>query len=282
MAPITFSALLAEIYVRIADHCENSDLINLCITSKLLNERCLRVLYHHVHLVFGQPGLDYSRMLDAVRKRQQQFVFTLLRYPEYGKNVRFFKSTLCISSLNHRHSLGEDMISDEELWRAMHSLTHVQGVDIASRTDFNYRLPVPKNKLPNGLFQSATSVRLAGSMQYGLARSILNAINPATLKHLCLDRVQDVFDIGPVVPGDRGDDGRTIALGVTSGLLTTLTGRCTALRTLILRRVGQGHSIHRWHAAAEEASYIEWASFHSLYTGNRGEVQVRAVRILFY
>lgn len=153
------------------------------------------------------------------------------------------------------------MISDEELRRAMHSLTHVQGVDIASKTDFDYRLPVPKNQLPNDFFQSATSVRLAGSMQYGLVKPILNAINPATLKHLCLDRVQDVFKIGPVVPGDRGDDGRIIALGVTSGLLTTLTGRCTALRTLILRRAGQGHSIHRWHAAAEEASYIEWASF---------------------
>lgn len=66
---------------------------------------------------------------------------------------------------------------------------------------------------------------------------------------------------GGFAPGDRGEDGRIVALGVISGLLTTLTGRCTALQTLTLRRIGHVEDGIGWHTAAEEASYTEWASF---------------------
>lgn len=72
-------------------------------------------------------------------------------------------------------------------------------------------------------------MRPAGLMQYGLAKSIFGAIIPAILKNLCLDRVQDLKSGKPklrYLPGDRGEDGKIIAYGATSGPLTTLAGRC--------------------------------------------------------
>lgn len=266
MATITFSTLPVELHVNIANYCEKKDLINLCLTSKLVNERCLHVLYRHVDLRIDQCGNtvaeEYRLVLDA-RKKQNKFVRTLLSHPEYGKYVRFLKDMLYVPVSDEDLSPGED-VSYEEFWRVMQSLTHVQSVDVGSRNGFAQSTTAPTKQLPNNLFQSATSVRLLGYMQYALAKSILNVINPATLKHLCLDFVRDK-NVGQLqdqyVPGVRYEDGRIITRGATSGLLTTLTGRCTALRTLELRRVGQFQNGHGWHVVADEESYIEWASF---------------------
>lgn len=206
---------------------------------------------------------EYNRLLDA-RTRQQQFVKTILSHPEYGRYVRSFKATLCRASIDNCHTLGEDMISDDDLWRAMHWLTHVRNINVGTRNVFAYRMIVPEKQFSPNLFQSATSVRLMGHMQYDLAKTILSAINPAMLKHLCLDMVQDhkiVKFQREYVPGDKGEDGRVIALGAISGLLAPLTGHCTALQTLILRREGQSREGDGWHADAEEASYLEWGSF---------------------
>lgn len=60
---------------------------------------------------------------------------------------------------------------------------------------------------------------------------------------------------------DKGEDGRILASGEMSGLLTPLTGRCTALQILNLRRMAEGSNDCDWHIAADEASYLEWASF---------------------
>lgn len=204
-----------------------------------------------------------DQMLEALVKRQQQFVHTMLDHPEYGRHVRSLKGKLCIPGFDEAHDFGEDPISEEDLWRAMQSLTQVRRVDVAAITIVNYSMKVPTMELTTGLFQSATSIRLVGCIQYGLAKAILQAINPATLKNLCLDMVQDPKlkpRLGPR-PGDTGEDGRLMATGATSGLLTDLTGHCTALQTLTLRRIGQIKAGPGWHAGAEEASYVEWASF---------------------
>lgn len=101
-------------------------------------------------------------------------------------------------------------------------------------------------------------------MQYGIAKSILELINPALLKHLCLNFVRECGSLlmtRGTRPGDTAEDGRIRTQGVITGLLTTLTGRCTALRTLTSRRPGLSEDEDGWNAAAEEASYIEWAQF---------------------
>lgn len=267
MATATFSSLPAELHTSIANQCDNNDLINLCLTSKWVNERCLPALYRHVDLQFDRYNLgvvdSQDQMLDALVKRQQQFVHTMLDHPEYGKHVRSLKGKLCIPGFDDIHDFGDDLISEEDLWRAMQSLTQVQRVDVAAITIVDYSMKVPNMDFTTGLFQSATSIRLVGCVQYGLAKSILQAINPATLKNLCLDMVQDP-KLKPRFgsrPGDTGEDGRLIAMGATSGLLTELTSRCTALQTLVLRRIGQIKVGDGWHAAAEEESYVEWASF---------------------
>lgn len=256
MVPATFLNLPPEIHVSIAEYCYKKDLMNLCLTSKRVNQVFLCVLYRQVNLYFDRYGLGVE---DSSHKRQQQLVHTLLSQPEYGRHVRSLKGKLYIPGCDDSNNLKKDGI--QELWRAMQSLTHVQNVDLTSQMLHANRTRVP---FPNGLFQFATSVRLVGQMQYGLAKSILKAINPAMLKHLCLDMVQDVKvgnPRGEFVPGERGEDGRPIALGATSGLLKMLTGRCTALKTLILRRVGQVRQGFGWHAAAENISHVEWAYF---------------------
>lgn len=278
MATFTFSSLPAEMQMSIAGHCGTNDLIKLCLTSKGFNERFRGLLYRHVHLLVDEEDDDfcnqqYSRLLD-VRRRQQQFAHTLLSHPEYGKYVRHLKTRLYVPNFDDCY---QGMIPEEEFWRAMQLLTHVQSVEVVSRpsskfveiisrpsTKFANCMMVPADPLPKVLFQSATSVRLMGRMQFGLAKSILTAINPAVLKCLCLDMVQ-VYHVGrpqgELVPREMGEDGRTIALGATSGLLNSLTGHCTRLQTLKLRKLAEYNTTYHRHAAMEEASYIEWATF---------------------
>ncbi|MCJ1462678.1 hypothetical protein MMC07_001281 [Pseudocyphellaria aurata] len=148
-------------------------------------------------------------------------------------------------------------MSEKELWRAVQSLTNVQSVDVGSEFYSDWQV-LPMDHFPNDLFQSATSVTLVGRMQYGLVKSILNAVNPATLQYFCLDVVYESLN---EQVRNWYNDKRIKALGAPSGLLSILTGRCVALRTLILRR-----KVHKRHfegmlAEAEEYSYEEWASF---------------------
>ena len=279
---MTFSSLPAEIHVGIARYCENHDLINLCRVSKLLNQQCLHVLYRHVDLQCGRrDGLtsrhhrlydhsvgtetdtDRERVGEMELKRlrhnerhrllekQLGFCEILRIYPEHGSYVRLLEYTFV--------NLRLPMI--EEAWGlAMRSLTHVQHVDL----EFYFVTDFPTKAFSTRLFQSVTSMRLVGQIQFSLAKSILNGTNPATLKHLCLDLVPDLRIGGPPprsIPRDRGENAQVIAAAVAQGLLTPLTGRFTALQTLIMRRIaGYGVTVS-WHAAAEEASYDEWASF---------------------
>lgn len=276
MTLTTFSTLPAEIHVSIAKQCGGNDLINLCLTSQWVKERCLPVLYRHVDLeVDRYDSADEYQQLVNTSRRQRQLINTLLCHPEYGKHIRFFKGAFNPPVDEICYDLEKDLISDKDMWRAMQTLTHVQRVEIGSRNGFAYYQTEAAMPIPSALFffSSATTVRLAGHMQYSLSKSILEAINPATLQYLCLDMVQDyrvAWFHYEYEPGDTAEDDRIIAQGATSGLLTRLTGHCTALQTLILRRIGQAEDLYDWHDAAEEASYLEWARFiHSV----KGTVQ---------
>ena len=61
MTTTTFITLPPEIQLGIAEICKNNDLITLCLTPKLVNERFLPVLYRHVDLQFGLSGLCMRR-----------------------------------------------------------------------------------------------------------------------------------------------------------------------------------------------------------------------------
>lgn len=252
---VTFSILPAEIHVSIAQQCDQHNLFNLCLVSTQMYERCNRVLYRHVdleghghgsHLASNEQSGDFQRTFDSIMK-ERKFILTLRRHPEFGKHVRSYKGALC-----------------EDMRRVKESLTHVRGVEIGSRANNAYEMPDASRRIAHDLFQSATSITLIGYMDYKLAKSILRAIDPTKLEHLCLNMVQDHciehFTTGHK-PGDTSEDSRLIAYGATSGLLKPLTGRCTALGTLSLRRVGQIQESYEWHAGAEDASYTEWASF---------------------
>ncbi|MCJ1469432.1 hypothetical protein MMC07_008065 [Pseudocyphellaria aurata] len=261
-----FSALPAEIHVRIAEQCGFNDRYNLCRTSKSLKERCWHVLYRDIDLErdrrVPEPG-SYTREPQWIETftRAIWLLDSLDRHPEYGQHVRVFKGSLLRSQFH----------SDvQRAWRTWALLTHVQRVEIGSRKfDESFLLMDPSWQPPCHLFQSATSVTLVGHVEYKLAVSILRAIDPGKLQHLCLDGVrepnieQNQYEIVPggCKPGDIAEEGRMIAYGATAGLLTTLTGRCTSIRTLMLRRRGQIQDGPGWDAGAEEASYVEWASF---------------------
>ena len=266
MATTRFTSLPAEIHISIAEFCENHDLINLCLTSKRVNERCWPVLYRHVNLRINQIDSSTTASLDGLLDRQQHFVRTMLSHPEYGRHVRYFEGNLCLPTLVGCLNCASDVVPLEDLWRDLRSLTHVRTVDVSSKTRLWHShdsKPDDTAEYPTNWFQSVTGVRLMGPMPYGLAKWILNAINPATLECLCLDMVQDrkitnYYDCA--VPGEMAEDGRIITVGVLPGLLTTLWGRCTAPRTLTLRRIVESGSGSGWPSGADKASYTEWAS----------------------
>ncbi|MCJ1465448.1 hypothetical protein MMC07_004066 [Pseudocyphellaria aurata] len=271
MTRFTFSDLPAEIHGSIARQLQDGDLFHLCLTAKWVNERFWSALYCHVDLNRNRQELDLSdtvqefdHIWDAFQ-RQQQFVRTLISRPEIGKLVRTLKGMLCLPTFHHLVPCKGDEHSEDDLWRAMRSVTNVQGVEIGTIGDSGFSFLTPSKQVPHFLFQSATSVTLVGQIQYDLAKSILNAINPAALKHLCLDMAVELeFGCDTRQPGQIGEDGRIVAYGAMSGLLKTLTGQCTALKILTLRRKGQ---IYRslewgdWDERAEDKSYLEWALF---------------------
>ncbi|MCJ1462012.1 hypothetical protein MMC07_000612 [Pseudocyphellaria aurata] len=260
----TFSTLPAEIHDGIAQQCEINDLFNLCLTSKRMNEIFTRALYLDVDLDRDRLVLDadiylrrVEREIDA-RQRQRRFIQALEKHPEHGRYVRSFRGSFPYSGF------GKEGKNWDDLWLAIELLTHVQRVEVGSRTIWGSLLTTYRKQIPCALFQSATSVTLVGDLEYNLAKSILKGINPAALKYLCLNMVRDpnlkCSELGPRA-GDIAEDGRVAAWGATSGLLTMLTGRCTTIRTLILRRKGQIKETYGWNDAAEDASYTEWASF---------------------
>ncbi|MCJ1469802.1 hypothetical protein MMC07_008444 [Pseudocyphellaria aurata] len=270
MVAATFSALPAEIHVAIARYCSNNELINLCRTCKQTNERCLHVLYRHVDL----QGDRYDEIFAPFRaerqvtnsyKRQHRFVRALLSHPEYGTYVRSFNGPLFKWSIHIPTGIRETMISENELWGALLLLTRVQSINVGAislLTSGHFTSEFTLN-IPSRLFQSATSVTLAGYMEYNLAKTILNAIDPAMLKHLGLDMVRDLTrGKTPHLTRERGQDGLFVADDATTGLLPILRGRCTSLRTVRLRTLGEIEVPHvpSWEAA-EEARCVELASF---------------------
>lgn len=111
--------------------------------------------------------------------------------------------------------------------------------------------------MPGGFYVDATALALAGQLDSTASIVILRALTYSSLVYLCLDTVQDVAKMYPR-PAARSRDWdlrqRTVAdvnihpegfpsvyhPGAMRKPLSEVTGRCTALRSLTLKRTGVG------------------------------------------
>lgn len=89
---------------------------------------------------------------------------------------------ISIFDLNAIKGLENDVISIEDLWRAMQSLPCVRRLEIGCKNDFVHRLAEREEEIPNNLFQSAGSVKLMGHMQpNGIILQVKNSIHLSTM-----------------------------------------------------------------------------------------------------
>ncbi|MCJ1466088.1 hypothetical protein MMC07_004707 [Pseudocyphellaria aurata] len=95
------------------------------------------------------------------------------------------------------------------------------------------------------LFPSATSLALIGYLEFHPDQSFLNAVDPAMLTRLCFTMVH-FHDLEGRLYGDRSQDRQRVTYGALPGLLSSLTGRCSALRSLTLRRRYQVDNNSAW------------------------------------
>ncbi|MCJ1467564.1 hypothetical protein MMC07_006189 [Pseudocyphellaria aurata] len=282
MAKLTFSSLPVEVHVRIAEQCETNDLVNLCRASKGMKERCTRVLYRHVDLNLRVPNRDLAshnllensaptRALEKFRAKEGvlkewMFACTLKPWPECAKYFRSYKEHLpeCAKYVRSYKGQLRDSFSvlgfreEARLWNALKTLTHVRHVEV----DFRHHDTLNNDQIPHGLFPSATSLALIGYLEFLHAdQSFLYVADPAMLTRLCFTMIH-YHDLE--VYGRHANpslDRQQFMYGRVPGLLSSLTGKCSSLRSLTLRRKHQNNNTEAWWLAAEDLSYKECASF---------------------
>ncbi|MCJ1469133.1 hypothetical protein MMC07_007766 [Pseudocyphellaria aurata] len=259
MATSTFSSLPPEMQIKVAEYCESGDLFNLCLSSKLMFKILLHVLYRHIDFIGPSgPMLSYQ-WANCYRRKQLQFLRTVLNHPQYGQHVRSFKGELNPPSARR---VKGDKLTAAEFWSGLQLLTRVKDVEVANYISAE---PTAISQLaPAQLFRTATAVTLMGHMPHDLSMLILHTINPELLTYLCLDmEKQKNYDRPPNSSYlTNSTNQHPLFLGSTPGLVTPLIGRCIALKTLVIRvarRYMDKPSSSR--GAAEEASWMEWAMF---------------------
>ncbi|KAI9879068.1 MAG: hypothetical protein M1830_009709 [Pleopsidium flavum] len=282
-----FTQLAQELQQEIIRQCDVKDLTNLSRTSHITHKLCHPTLYHtvdiSVHNVKGgvpdhrppytveadNPCRAFGRLDFAMFRRQQLFIRTIMEHSKYGKYVRSFTWTL-ITPPQTDDGLGYvNHWKNEVVWQTFGTFTSVQEVSIAFLTFER------ETDAPSSLFSSASSVRLVGRASYRLVSAILHSVDPAKLTSLTLDNLQDFgqrndgkdlpYDCDLCeIPETFNTDGtfRTKHPGPMRGHLRYLKGRCTALKHLSMRSVGQDDSNdYLWSATNDEERYNEWAAF---------------------
>lgn len=209
---------------------------------------------------------SYPRVpMEPLAVRQQSFLNALLQNPILGVHVRTFAwiirdnwdpaGPLPAKSKVERPAF-KAVSPDTRMWEAFHHLTNVQQLDLCSlhRSWDNLYLRTP----PPKLFSTIEQLRLSGIMYCQTVNSILDSINPSNLKSLDLSALQDPGRFIDKVPGNLNqpcypgwnperrqfdpnvpETKDLVHPGPMRGILPVLQGRCTALRSLSIRKLGR-------------------------------------------
>ncbi|MCJ1294445.1 hypothetical protein MMC34_006003 [Xylographa carneopallida] len=223
-------------------------------------------MYVPVQVEADDPHRSVPLELDAeLHARQQSFIRTLLRKPQYGEFVRSLTWT-CRTRFNDM----DIQLPEQDMWAAFLTFRNVRSIDFVSLA-----LELELNPPPRRLFPTAQVLHLGGVFSSALLCSICHDVDPAKLQCLNLDNLHDLgqacdgYNLPPstdlsTTPETNDVNGTPILQhpGPVRGCLRPLIGRCTALQHLSLRSVGQD-DIHDslWSAAKDEARYAEAADF---------------------
>jgi len=249
-----------------------------------LHDIAIDALYYHVdistHNLVGLFPTSYGtlalaenpdsnlKICDEVQhclKRQDMFLRSLELRPEYGPRVNQFTWTY----FSRCNPSNDQPVSDQPIWAALECLTSVKYLDFASMAWQRERDPPP------ALFPAAEHIRLTGQMSFAFVRALLCPTQAEHLVSLELNNLQDLgqFKEGvdfelmadlSQIPESEDDDGNSIVRhpGNMRTHLRRLEGRCSRLKSLCLRSVGNDDNRdRRWSPALDEARYQEWASF---------------------
>ncbi|KAI9670053.1 MAG: hypothetical protein M1817_004533 [Caeruleum heppii] len=250
-APRLF-ALAPELQGEVLQYCRPKDLLAMCMVSRSIKAVVLPLLYRtvdlSVHNIPGETFVDQGFSVKAdyperhriehdavIFRKQERFAITLIKHPEYGSFVRSLTWTFLDAPCSENLAREREVWEDQAAWRALETLNRVYKIDIA----------------------------------------ILHSVDASRLDSLELDNVVDFGQVGEgkLIPSNgylkdypesfhANGRPRIKHPGPMRGHLRALEQRCTALRHLCLRSVGQ-HSYTEadWYAPNDEERYCEWASF---------------------
>ncbi len=238
---------------------------------------------HHLPTLEHSDSVRCTNIPVDMMWRQKTFLKTLTNRQHYRKYVRVLIWTFLPPCGNWRR-FSNDVAKP---WDLMRSLENVRRFDLADLSK-NWSTVSPRpSRLKGQYFPNASSVRLLGVMEPVIAASILSTVDPAKLVSLTLDNVQccgkapfgTTFTPAPdplSFSKEHGDaalakyvkwisaDAAFVWPGLMRGLLLPLTGRCTGLKSLTLRKVGdrnaEEYDVLRG-MKNERILLVEWASF---------------------
>ncbi|KAI9812206.1 MAG: hypothetical protein M1827_004872 [Pycnora praestabilis] len=220
-------------------------------------------LYAGVFVCSDNPQRVTYDMDQVLGQKQQAFIDTLIRRPDYAKYIKSFKWTY------KTWREVDDHEGEAPMWKAFQAINNVEKVDFASLA---YEREIDA---PPPLFSSASSIRLSGLASYAMVRSVLHSVDPSRIVSLDLNNLQDFGQIeeGEDLPSMRDLSTMTESEyadgtpklrhpGPLRGHLRHMNGKCTNLKNLCLRSVGQDYApLPMWSAQKDEERYAEWAAF---------------------
>jgi hypothetical protein len=297
--PPDFMSLPLELKIAVVRMCEPADIVvlgNLATrvllaiadnkAARLSSEMrsiTLPILYHSVDLSCHRDrGIIKSSLIDVepdnpiradkngrvvqIIRRQLSFMHTILVHPEYAPQIKSLTWTFFNLVDN---SNGGVEVKEGPLWKCFKAMRNIEILDFCSLAMWHeFHTPPP-------LFFSATIISLGGPMSFALATSILQSRDPALITTLELNNLQDLGQLrkGKNLAGNEdlsvlretmypNKTPKVRHPGPMRDHLRNLTGKCTSLRHLALRSLGDDYMSHYfWSATLDEIRYKQWAAF---------------------